>query len=231
MLLLRGVLGRLCVSPDHIRRTTPQLYGPYLDERESGSWLQGLVFMFHLIEHVLLHPLFLKDLPLVHHVEEGARGHGDGDGIAGLGLVWWKTLRDIHFKTKANTQQHNTTPASSEKERRSTGSKDPESYTLTSTFSFQQITYRSRFLCFQVLEKNFGRLPVFLVGAVFRMYIVCFDITHISKSVYALEPPLSETEVSRKCARLWWACPRTVTQEVRTRLTRLRPGFFSGCLA
>lgn len=50
----------------------PSSRDPYLDERESGSRLQGLVFMFHLIGHILLHPLFLIDLPLVHHVEERA---------------------------------------------------------------------------------------------------------------------------------------------------------------
>lgn len=60
--------------------------GPYLDEGERGSWLQGFVFMLHLIDHVLLHPLFLINLPLMHHVEEGARRHGDGDSMAGLGL-------------------------------------------------------------------------------------------------------------------------------------------------
>lgn len=55
-------------------RTPPSAPGAptYLDEGESGSWLQGLVFMLHLIGHVLLHPLFLVDLPLMHHVEEGA---------------------------------------------------------------------------------------------------------------------------------------------------------------
>lgn len=42
--------------------------------------------MLLLIGHVLLHPLFLIDLPLIHHVEEGARRDGDGDGIAGFGL-------------------------------------------------------------------------------------------------------------------------------------------------
>lgn len=42
--------------------------------------------MLLLIGHVLLHPLFLIDLPLMHHVEEGARRDGDGDGISGFGL-------------------------------------------------------------------------------------------------------------------------------------------------
>lgn len=38
------------------------------------------------MSHVLLYSLLLEDLPLCHHVEEGARGDGDGDSILGFGL-------------------------------------------------------------------------------------------------------------------------------------------------
>lgn len=110
-------------------------------------------------------------------------------------------------QTNSKTQQHNTTPASSDKECRRTGNKDTESYNSTSTFSFQQITYRSRFLCFQVLEKSFGRLPIFLIGAVFRRYVIFFDITHISKSFYALKPletlTLTETDAAWSFPEAW----------------------------
>lgn len=58
----------------------------YLDEGESSSWLQRLVFILQLIGHILLHTFLLVDLPLCHHVEEGTRGDGDGDGIPGFGL-------------------------------------------------------------------------------------------------------------------------------------------------
>lgn len=58
----------------------------YLDEGESRSWLQRLVLVLHLIRHILLHPFFLVDLPLGHHVEEGARRDGDADSILGFGL-------------------------------------------------------------------------------------------------------------------------------------------------
>lgn len=69
-----------------IRLTLPELGPTYLDEGESGSWLQRLVFMLHLISHVLLNSFFLVELPLCYHVEEGAGGHGDGDSIPGFGL-------------------------------------------------------------------------------------------------------------------------------------------------
>lgn len=59
----------------------------YLDERESSSGLQRLVLVLHLISHILLHPLVLVQLPLRHHVEEGARGHCDGDSKPGFGLL------------------------------------------------------------------------------------------------------------------------------------------------
>lgn len=59
----------------------------HLDEGESRSGLQRLVLVLHLEGHVLLHPFLLVHLPLGHHVEEGARRHGDGDGVARLGLV------------------------------------------------------------------------------------------------------------------------------------------------
>lgn len=42
--------------------------------------------MLQLMSHVRLYPVSLEDLPLLHHVEEGARGHGDGDGVLGFGL-------------------------------------------------------------------------------------------------------------------------------------------------
>lgn len=58
----------------------------YLNEGESSSRFQRLVFMFHLMGHVVFHPFFLIDLPLCHHVEESARGDRDGDGILGFWL-------------------------------------------------------------------------------------------------------------------------------------------------
>lgn len=61
----------------------------YLDEGESNSGHQRLAFMLHLISHILLQSFILIDLPLLHHVEEGARGHGNGDSITGFGLYVW----------------------------------------------------------------------------------------------------------------------------------------------
>lgn len=58
----------------------------YLNEGESSSWLQRIVFMLHLIGHVFLYPFVLIDLPLCHHVKQGARGDGDGDSVTGFGL-------------------------------------------------------------------------------------------------------------------------------------------------
>lgn len=77
---------------DHLRDHTLQQADStgaraYLDERKSSSWLQRLAFVLHLMSHVLLHPFFLIDLPLCHHVEEGARGDGDGDSKTGFRLL------------------------------------------------------------------------------------------------------------------------------------------------
>lgn len=67
--------------------------------------------MLLLIGHVLLHPLFLIDLPLIHHIEEGARRDGDGDGIAGFGLQQGveKKAQLVNKTKKTNAQEEATT--------------------------------------------------------------------------------------------------------------------------
>ena len=58
----------------------------YLHERERHTWHERLILVLLLKRHILLDPLFLIDLPLRNHVEQGARRDGDSNGILGFGL-------------------------------------------------------------------------------------------------------------------------------------------------
>lgn len=59
----------------------------YLDKRESRPWFERLVFVLHLMGHVLLHSFFFKDLLLFPQIKEGTRGDCDCNSILGFRLL------------------------------------------------------------------------------------------------------------------------------------------------